>query len=295
MAEESHEQERAVVKRIKKRIPKADELENEGGAVNAGAEDGEAPDLQAEIRAMGEDDFTRRVAGGFGWMVANRTLFIGLAVAGLIAVGAIYLMQNQKASEAGEAAAAFQAAADAYREAIEPPAAPEAAEGEAPAVDPAEARARLEKAQQGFARTREVYSDRALASLAALGDAGAKFDLGDLDGAIAAYDAALAAPNLDSFSRAIALQGKAAALEGKGDQAGAIATWHTLESLDQKAFGLIAGVQIGRLLEATGKDDDARQLYKRLQADHADALNELSNRTTKADLERRLARLGDAT
>jgi hypothetical protein len=95
------------------------------------------------------------------------------------------------------------------------------------------------------------------------------------------------------MTKSIALQGKAAALESTGDTDGAIAAWKAMGDLNTEAFGLMAGLQQGRILEAAGSGDAARALYKALDKEHAEALKDLSNREFRANLDRRLARLGD--
>ena len=105
------------------------------------------------------------------------------------------------------------------------------------------------------------------------------------------YDDFLGRPDTDAFARSLALQGKAAAQEQKGDIAGALETWKAVEGLDRAQYGLLSGVQVGRLLEGQGKGAEARTHYERLQKDFSAALDEMANRPLKVEIERRIAAL----
>ncbi|MEZ4472996.1 MAG: tetratricopeptide repeat protein [bacterium] len=272
-----------MVKRIRKRIPKveapegvtADELEE---VVD------EAPpaDLSAELDAMGEDGFTRKTAGFFKWVVEKRKLLIGGLV--LVAGGAAVYAYSQRHSQAAaeEASAAFQAGAGPYVEAHR-------AGPDAKAAD--EKKVSIEKAAREFESARSQYGERRVAALATLGLASAKFDLGELDEAVKLYDDFLGRPDTDPFARSLALQGKAAAQEQKGDLPAAIETWKQVEALDRDAYGLLSGVAVGRLMEAQGKGAEARAHYEKLQKEYSAALEDLPNRPVKVELERRLSAL----
>lgn len=301
-----------MVKRIKKRVPKKNQagaaesagaapIAAENAAAAASADDGQAAGAEAsapppantfraEIESLAEDDFTRTVAGGVGWVAENRTLIIGGIGLAIAAVAVILVMQGQKTSGLEEAATAFNDAAETYVEAVRPP----APNSDTPALTDDERKARIEKAAGAFERSRTTYADQPIVGIAALGEANSKLALGDVDGALSLYEESLKA-ELPPFSRAVALQGKAAALETKGDRQGAMDTWKAVEGVDSAAFGLMAGMQMGRLLEADGKAGDARALYERLLTDHADVLEQLANRTVKADIDRRLALLGKSS
>ncbi len=286
-----------MVKRIKKRVTKQpEETEAEvGGLDEQGADDASAApsasSFRAELESLGEDEFTRRVAGGVSWIVDNRGLIITGVVLAAAAVIAIVVFQGQKRSGSEEASTAFYDAAETYGEAHARPA-PGSTE---PTLTPEQRKAQVEKAQQGFARTRTTYGETPVAALAALGEATTQLELGDAAAAAKLYDAALGDTDLEPFAKAIALQGKAAALEQTGDLAGAVETWKALEGLNRDAYGLLAGMQMGRLYEAQGKGGEAKALYERVKTDHAASLDELPNRGLKAELDKRLARLGDAS
>ena len=132
-------------------------------------------------------------------------------------------------------------------------------------------------------------------ALATLGQAGAQVDLGKPKDAVALYDAVLADATTERLARATALQGKATALEAAGDAAAARAAWGELGALDPQAYGLMAGLQAGRLLEKMGKTAEARSHYEKLQKDFDAALGEFAGRAYKAEIERRLGQLGDAS
>lgn len=284
-----------MVKRIKKRIPKQDTPEDEVDGIDVDAADGEAEidddggldaesdgdpkDIRAQLTDLADDEFTRKTASIFGWIIEKKTILIALLVIGLGAVGVYVFSQRSKDAASEEAAAAFQAGADPYVEA--------ASEAE----DAAKRTAGVEKAATAFEAARTQYGDRRISALATLGLAGARFDQGKAADAQGLYDDFLNRPDTDPFAKAIALQGKAVALEEKGDLAGASEAWKALEGMSREAYGLLAGLQIGRLLEAQGKAPEAKAHYGQLQKDYATALDELPNRSFKAEVERRLAAL----
>ncbi|MCB9539650.1 MAG: tetratricopeptide repeat protein [Myxococcales bacterium] len=288
-----------MVKRIKKRIPKQDdELETGEGTGEGSAELDDAPppgDLRAELQSLAEDDFTRKVAGGFQWMMDKRYLLVGVGAVAIIGVFAYAMMHRTKESATQEAAAAFYDAARTYidaqggEEATAPGVAP------APALSAEERNKRVSKAAAGFEATKQAYGDKKIAVLATLGQAGAQVDLGKPKDAVALYDAVLADATTERLARATALQGKATALEAAGDAAAARAAWGELGALDPQAYGLMAGLQAGRLLEKMGKTAEARSHYEKLQKDFDAALGEFAGRAYKAEIERRLGQLGDAS
>lgn len=282
-----------MVKRIKKRIPKqedpAEEVEGledgSAGAIDVAADDGfddedAAPkDIRAQLTEMADDEFTRKTASVFSWIIEKKTILIGLTVVALAGIGVYMFTQRNKNAAAEEAAAAFQAGADPYVEA-------------ARQADEADKRtANIDKAATAFEAARTQYTDRRVSALATLGLAGARFDQGKAADAQGLYDEFLGRPDTDPFAKAIALQGKAVSLEEKGDLKGAAEAWKAIEGLSRDAYGLLANVQIGRLLESQGKAAEAKTHYTQIQKDFAEALEELPNRSLKAEVERRLAAL----
>ena len=280
-----------MVKRIRKRVAKKD---TESTDVEETLPEGEggATGLRAELGTLGEDDFTRRIAGGFGWILDNRGLLIGASVALIIVATAVTIMGSQDRSAKAEAASSFHMAASGYADVVLPSTPAQA--DPANAEDPAERAKKLEKALRSFGTTSTTYPESPIAALAQLGEAGANADLGKHDEALKLYDAALNTQGIDSMSKLIALQAKATVLENKGDNAGALAAWKTVGDLDTQAFGVMAGLQRGRILEATGKKGEALTLYQAIEKDHEKALEELSAREYRSELDKRLARLTDA-
>jgi tetratricopeptide (TPR) repeat protein len=279
--------ESVVVKRIRKRTEKAG-TETQPTGPEQSLNDG-TDSLRSELEQLAEDGFTRQLASSIGWMAENAVLLAGVGVVVIAGFVGLYLTENQVKADNSEAAAAFQTAADTYAEVKAPEA---TAEGEE--KKPSDEKGTYEKAARGFAKARQAYSAEPIASLAALGEAGAAVDLGEFERAVKLYDGFLANSSLDPFARAIALQGKASALESKGDIAASRATWQALGSLDSANFGLVAGMQEGRLLESEGNADAARKIYTRLRKEFAESLSSFGNRAVKTTLDRNISRLGES-
>ena len=275
-----------MVKRIRKRTEK-NENTPEVDPDSIGHEDGSSS-LRNELAQLGEDGFTRQLASGMAWMAENGVMLSVVAVVVFGGFIGIEAMEGKADADLAEASAAFQAAADAYSDSKA-----EAKEGETP-KPAAEVKSTVEKAARDFASARKVYGEGRIATLAGLGEAGAAADLGEYDRAVKLYDGFLADTSIDAFARAIALQAKASAQESAGDIAGARGTWSTLAKLDTKAYGLVAGMQEGRLLEAEGKAAEAVKTYNRLKAEFAADLSGFGNREVKTALDRNLARLAEA-
>ncbi len=277
-----------MVKKIKKRTQRNDELEN-AEALDLEVADEPETGIRAELEALAEDGFTARTVKGLQWLIDNRVPVIVLLAAVLVGLIGTSVYQRWAREKAETAAAAFRAASEAYLK-VNGTGAPGAS-----ALEGDERKAQLEKARDAFAAARNQHRGSQVALLSQLGEASALYDLGDFDGALNAYNAVLEAPDLDVFTRAVALQGKAAALESKGSAGEAQKAWKALEALDAKAYGMVAGLQIGRILEASGKKAEARAHYEGMQKAHADALKSFSNAQTKRQIERRLEQLGSAS
>lgn len=281
-----------MVKPIKKRIPKADEeaaeiefdLEDESGASN------EPITIGDQITAMADDEFTEKTAGLFKWIIDNGKVLAAVSALGVAGVVGYTLMERGDHAADAEASAAFFGAAEAADKA-RPLGAPKAGE-----TQTAEAKkGQLEKARLLFESTKTSYDGRRVAQLAGLGEAGTHAALGQHDKALAGYETFIAGKDVDPFAKVVALQAKATVQENKKDFTGALATWTAIRDQDTKAFGLMAGMNMGRLLETQGKAAEARAAYEKLQKDFAEALGEMPNRAFKADLEKRLARLEKAS
>lgn len=273
-----------MVKRIKKRIDKIEP--DEVDAAELAEAEAPAGGLAAELAAADDDQFTRKTASVFKWFIDRRGPLIAVGVVAIIGVAIYVYMDRKKAAGSEEATASFMVGADAYQKYVE---GVFAADSEGA---PADLPAQLEKSAAAFAATKATYKDSGLAELAGVGHAGAQLDLGKYDEALAGYDAVLADTGLDPLLKAIALQGKAAALDSKGDHAGAIAAWQALEGLNRDVYGLTANLEIARLQEASGKSAAARTTYEKIKKDYEKALESFTNRSFKSDIERGLARLG---
>lgn len=295
-----------MVKRIKKRIPKADAPEGavdtddededaaegaEGdGAAEAGLDagpEGPAPDLGG-LASANDDAFTQKTAGIFKWVIDNGKLLAAVGAVAVIGVGAYVWMQRGDFKADAQATAAFIGANEAATKAS-----PLLTNETSPLVGDAQ-RSQLEKARTLFAATKDTYKDRKVAGLATLGLAGTELELGKPAEALALYDAYLNTKPADAFAQAVALQGKAVALENQGKHADAVKVFEALKALDGKAFGLFAELEIGRLEEASGNVQGAKARYEALTKARAAELEDLANRGIKAEIEKRLARLGAA-
>lgn len=276
-----------MVKRIKKRIPKEETPELDPAAQV------DAPEsVDAQLDDLAEDTFTQYTANVFKWVVHHRVAIIGLLVGGAVLIGALSFVSHRREAGVEQASAAFLEAATAYGKAIEPAAPsldPEKPEAKA---DPQARQAGLEKARAGFETVAKEHGDRPVADLAKLGLASVDFDLGKPAEALTRYDQILGRADLDPFTRVVVLQAKAAALETAGKPDDALKVWKDVEGVDKAAYGLQARVATGRILEAKGDAAGARQTYEQAQKDFADVIDQAANRPYKAEIERRLARLG---
>lgn len=270
-----------MVKRIKKRVEKPESEEQRP----AGEEPGEAPDLVQQLDELAEDEFTRYTANIFKWMVRHRTPLLGALFGSIALVGIGAFVAHRASVGAQEAAAALADATAVYAKALPDPAAGDEA--------PTEGREKvLDEARAAFDALIDRYGDEPIALLARLGLAGAVFELGRAADAVPHYEQVLTRTDIDPFTRAVALQAKAAALESAERTDDAMQTWQALEALDRNAYGLMARVAVGRLLEAKGDAAGARKHYEQTQKEFAEALDEPANRVYKAEIERNLARLG---
>ena len=277
-----------MVKRIKKRVPKETPAQPDAT---------EAEGAEVALASADDDEFVQYTAKVIEWLLRYRVALLAMVAAGLVlaaaAAGIMYKMRSDRES----ASDLFETAADKYHEVLVPPAPAEGADGAKEAVVKTdnERRLELEAARVAFEDVRKVHGDRQIAALATVGLAGTEVDLGRSEKAMPLYDEVLAGETLDPFTRSVVLQAKAAALENANKPAEALKAWREVESIDPHAYGLLAGTQIGRLLELTGKNAEALAHYEKVQKDHADALAEIGNRALKGEIEYRAARLGSGT
>ena len=141
---------------------------------------------------------------------------------------------------------------------------------EAPAAGTETFASETEKQQaieKALAEVREQHPGSDVARSALLPLADARFKLGKFDEALAAYDEYLGAAGKDDPMRFLALEGRATALEAKGDATAAVAAWDRMKEeapdfADRALFGK------ARLLEQQGKWDEARKLYEQIKSEY---------------------------
>ena len=297
-----------MVKKIKKRIEKTDgELEAGETSVE---EVSEGATFDQQMDALAEDQLTTVLASGAKTIASHRGLIIAAAVICLATLGGMQYFDSARNDSSVEAATSFNTASESYLEALptffknsrlistskQDPAArlaalTAAAAGESSEGQPEKLKAVLEKAAQDFEQTATNYGGSAVAALAQIGRASTKYDLGDADGAATAYNDVANSPTLLQGPKVVALEGMASALENKGDTEGALKAWETIGSLNKGSFGLMAGLQRGRILVAAGRQGDAVALYRTLETEHKAALESLENTAKKEQLARRIKEL----
>jgi len=306
-----------VVKRIKKRIPRAD-----GEMVEVEVEEGEdTPEGAPTVEELGmdtnarretqapendvlgeatEDKFTVTTARIVTWILAKRVAIVGglvLVVVALLVANAV-MKSNQKKIEA--AASTFFEGRVAQREAREtrPPMMLLGQDADdTKALTPEQRKAKLEKARDPFEKVRTENAGQPLARTATLNLASTQLELGNHGEALKLYDALLAetAPALDPLTRALALQAKAVAHEVGGQTPESIAAWKLVEQANPKVYGLPAALNISRLQEAAGQAAEAKATLEKAQTEQAKALEAPGSAPYKRDLEARLARLSQGT
>ena len=304
-----------MVKRIKKRIPRED-----GEIVEVEVEEAEdAPTGAPTVEELGidpnarresdvpdndklgevpEDRFTVLTARVVTWVLAKRLVILGalvLVFAGLM-VANFVLKNLQKKRET--AASVFFEAHAAQRESrdVRPPLLMLGQDADDKKELTAEERkARLEKARDTYQSVRTEHAGQPLGRTASLGLAATQLELGKTEDALKLYDELLADPALDPLSRALALQAKAVGLESLGKASDAIATWKLVEQANPKTYGLLAGINVGRLLEQDGKTAEAKTHLEKVKLDQAKALEFMGSAPFKRELEARLARLSQGT
>lgn len=132
---------------------------------------------------------------------------------------------------------------------------------------------RTDAAFAGYKRASNASTGTGAAILARLGEAGLLLDTKKWDDAAAAYREVKASPlaAADVDVRGRALEGIGFALEGKGDQAGAMGAFKELETVTGRGFKELAQYHQARLHAQKGEKDRANELIKaareRIKAD----------------------------
>ncbi len=304
-----------MVKRIKKRIPRED-----GEIVEVEVEEAEdAPKGAPTVEELGidpnarresdvpdndklgevpEDRFTLLTARVVTWVLSKRVVILGAVVlvfAGLM-VANFVLKNMQKKTEA--AASVFFEAHAAQRESrdVRPPMLMLGQDAdEKKELTAEERKARLEKARDTYQSVRAEHPGKPLGRTASMGLAATQLELGKTEEAMKLYEELLADAALDPLSRALALQAKAVGLESLGKSADAISAWKLVEQANPKTYGLLAGLNVGRLLEQDGKTAEAKTHLEKVKLDQAKALESMGSAPFKRELEARLARLSQGT
>lgn len=129
----------------------------------------------------------------------------------------------------------------------------------------------------------QAHPSSAAARTASLAAGDAHLRLGEWDAALESYQRFLAGPAGDSL-RFAALEGVAAAQEGKGDLAQAAAAYERLGA-EAAPFKDRAALERARVLARAGKAEEARAILKRFPEDFKDS-------PLRTEAEERLRRLG---
>lgn len=280
-----------MVKRIKKRIPKQEAVEETSEELNGSAEEfapaEPAQTMHGELASLANDSFTESAVRILQWILDHKVGLIVTAATVLVAVFAFSKVQSVMQSGREEATKTLVAASAAYADSKV------ATAEDGTAIDTAAA---LQKAQAAFEKGAADYKGKKIEPLFVMGLASTAFDQGKYEDALAKYDAILAVKgDMDRMVTALAWQGKAACEESLNKIEDAQNSWQSLADLNPEVFGLMGDMQIARLLETQGKKDEAKTKYQQILENHAETLELLGQRATKAEVERRLTLLGSAT
>tara|TARA_B100001093_G_scaffold490567_2_gene529742 strand:+ start:487 stop:1377 length:891 start_codon:yes stop_codon:yes gene_type:complete len=291
-----------MVKRIRKRVTKADE-ELEGTPASQDTET-TIDSFDQQMDALAEDGLTTVLSRAAKVIAAQKGLLIAAAVVSIAIVGGLNYYESANTGTRTAAAASFNSASEAYGDALPKQFAqsglisralgqvPPKSGEKAPEQDANATAAALQKAAKDFDSTAKNYQDAAIVSMAKLGAASTQYDLGQAKAAAAGYQAIANSPSVLEMAKIVALQGQAAAQENEGNLDGALAAWQTIEGMNKESFGLLAGIQRGRLLEGAGQNAKAIEVYQTLESSYAKALADFRNNPSKTAIKRRLQELG---
>jgi tetratricopeptide (TPR) repeat protein len=239
---------------------------------------------EAEAAAAIQDDFQARGFELVDWVQDNQATVMGfLAAVVLAGLGyGVYTVVDKSNNTA--ATAAFASALEIWETPVsaDPPADPPAEGKKKPY---ATAEEKFKAARTAFEGVTSQHKGRGGAIFSQLYVGHAALELGDPQGAVAAYQAFLDAAAKDDPLRFAGYNGLAAAKEATGDVKGAIAALEDLVSLADKADEDAALLGLGRLYQKDGDLDKARARLEKLIADHAES-------SLKARADELLASLG---
>ena len=220
---------------------------------------------KANVKAEAEQDaFTRGVMDAGRAAKNQARLWVGLIVLGVSAIGIGVLWKNSRAEARVEATRALSEAAG-WGSRAQLATEERMAEDASP-PDPLylEASERDEAYEAALARAAAVDEDE-VASLAKLMDAARKLKAGEPGDARTAYEAWVASHAADHPMMFLAREGRGLALEAEGDLEGALANFEamTAEGGSDRFYADVALWHQGRLLERLNRTADAVAVYKR--------------------------------
>ncbi|HEY0840504.1 MAG TPA: tetratricopeptide repeat protein [Vulgatibacter sp.] len=214
------------------------------------------------------DKFTTTTASWLDWATKHprETTIAGVVVAALLV--AVGLIASGGPSTDPKAGAALSAALELVDRKVEKPGAA-AAEDEKKEPTFASEQEKQEAIVKAMQAVRDEHRGTSSALTATLAQADAFLALGKSDEAIARYEEYLSAAPKSGSLRFLAHEGKAAALQAKGDVDGAIAA---LEAMAAELPGYKDRAQLGkgRIHEAKGEWEKAREAYQSVKTDFPD-------------------------
>nr|PZM91911.1 MAG: hypothetical protein DIU72_08320 [Pseudomonadota bacterium] len=145
---------------------------------------------------------------------------------------------------------------------VDRPVGQEAGEGEESFASEAERRKALAEA---FEAIRSNYGRSPAGLTATLALADVRYAEGDYDAALSLYESFLGKASADHSLRAFALEGKALALEGKGDLVGALVAFEEVAQAGLQSRALYGKA---RIYERQQKWDEAREAWTKLKEEH---------------------------
>jgi hypothetical protein len=224
---------------------------------------------------MVDDALARGFASSLRWVKTHRRAIEG-GVLALILGGAGYAVWDWYSTEQAEKASASLAAA--VRDELGVVRQPEPDKAASTEEDDREARADprpkfdthaalREEALREYRATAAEYRNSGAGILAKLGEAGVLLERRDFDGAIGALDTVLSSKlaKADEEVRMAAKERMGMALEGKGDEAGAIGAYKELESSAARHFKNLGAYHQARISLAKGNKDDAKDKLVKLR------------------------------